>query len=137
MHRSYLLLVTALIEAGAGLLLLAWPPVAFALLLGVEKASPEAAVLARVAGLALVALAVVCWPGANDRARPARQGLLLAVLIYDVGAAGILACAGWFSGLAGIALWPAVVLHTTLALWCLVCLSIGPPGESMGTPGGK
>jgi hypothetical protein len=48
--------------------------------------------------------------------------LLIGVLTYDVGAAVILAYTGLFVNLVGIALWPAVVLHAALAVWCVVCL---------------
>jgi hypothetical protein len=120
MHRAYLLIVTALGEAGTGLLLLVWPPVLLALLLGVNQASPETTYCSRIAGAALLAIGVACWLGRNDHARPAQQGLLLGVLIYDVGATGVLAYTGWFLHLGGIALWPAVVLHGALAVWCAV-----------------
>jgi hypothetical protein len=123
MHRTCLLIATALGEGGIGLLLLVWPPVPLALLLGVEQASPEGLVTARVAGAALVALAVACWLGRHDQDRPAQQGLLLGVLIYDLAVTGILAHAGWFWSLTGIALWPAVLLHGALAGWCVVCLT--------------
>jgi hypothetical protein len=43
-------------------------------------------------------------------------------LIYDVAAAVILAYTGWFLNLVGILLWPAVLLHAALAVWCGVCL---------------
>jgi hypothetical protein len=122
MHRSYLMLVTALTEGGTGLLLLVWPLVLLRLLLGVDQASTEALATARIAGAALLAIGVACWLGRNDHARPAQQGLLLGILIYDVGASAILVYTGWFSSLAGIALWPAVVLHAALTLWCAVAL---------------
>jgi hypothetical protein len=124
MHRAYLLIVTAFIEAGAGLLLLIVPSVPFALLLGVDQAAPEATVVARIAGAALFSLGVACWVGRNEDACPARKGLFLGVLIYDLAAAGILASTGWFSTRVGIALWPAVGLHAALAVWCVVCLRV-------------
>jgi hypothetical protein len=119
MHRTYLLVVTAISEAGTGLLLLVWPPLPILLLLGVERASPEALCAARIAGAALIAISVACWQGRNDPARPVQSDLLLGVLIYDLSAAGVLALTGWFSGLVGIALWPAVVLHAALSAWCV------------------
>ena len=122
MHRAYFLIVTALTEAGTGLLLLVWPPVLFALLLGVERPSPEANLLARITGAALLAIGVTCWLGRRDKDDPARLGLITGVLLYDVAAAAILAHAGLFTGLVGIALWPAVALHATLAVWCAACL---------------
>jgi hypothetical protein len=48
--------------------------------------------------------------------------LLTSVLIYDVAAAVILAYTGLFVNIVGIALWPAVVLHAALAIWCVACL---------------
>ena len=42
------------------------------------------------------------------------------MLIYDVAAAALLAYAGLALSLVGIALWPAVVLHAALAVWCVV-----------------
>jgi hypothetical protein len=121
MGRTYLLIVTAFVEVGTGLLLLIWPSLPLALLLGIEEGSPELNLCARVLGAALLAIGVACWFGRSDKHGPAPFGLLISVLLYDVAAAVILAHAG-LSGLAGIALWPAVVLHAALAVWCVVCL---------------
>jgi len=126
MHRTSLLIVTALGEAGTGLLALVSPLVLLALLLGVDQASPETNFVGRIAGAALLALGVACWLGRNDHDRPAQQGLLLGVLIYDLAAAGILAYTGWFLSLVGIALWPAVGLHVVLAFWCVVAFRVKP-----------
>jgi hypothetical protein len=114
------LIVTAASEAGTGLLLLVWPPVLLALLLGVDQASPETTCCARIAGAALLAIGVACWIGRSDTNSSAQLGLLIGVLIYDVSAAVILAYAGLFVNLAGMALWPAVVLHAALAGWCVL-----------------
>jgi len=129
MRRRYLLVTTAVTEVGIGLMLLVWPALPIALLLGVDQSPSEALSIARIAGVALIALGVACWLGRNDQGRPAQQGLLVGVLIYDVGATGILAYTGWFLNLAGIAIWPAVALHAGLSVWCLACHSFK---ESMG-----
>src|SRR5262249_58657578 len=73
MHRTYLLLATALVEVVTGLLLLVWPAVPIALLLGVDQASSEALIAARIAGAALLAIGVACWLGRNDHSRPAQK----------------------------------------------------------------
>ena len=130
MHRAHLLIVTAVAEGGTGLLLLVLPSVPLALLLGVEQPSPEAFVIARVAGAALLAIGVACWLARNDKRTSALLGLLIGVLIYDVAAAALLAYAGLVLSLAGIALWPAVVLHLALAVWCGVCLFVRPSAVS-------
>jgi hypothetical protein len=114
-------------------LLLVVPSVPLALLLGVEQASPETIVAARVAGAALLALGIACWLGRSNKHGPVQLGLIRGVLIYDVAAAVLLEYAGLFSSLGGIALWPAVVLHTALAVWGVVCLWVGPHGPSDGT----
>jgi hypothetical protein len=126
-RRKYLLIVTALSEVGTGLALLAAPAVVFLLLLGVESAAPEALVVGRVAGGALVAIGLSCWLARNDRG-PAQRGVLTGVLIYDVTAATLLAYSGSSLGMAGVALWPAVALHAALALWCGTCLKLKPCG---------
>ena len=127
MHRTSLLIVTALSEGGTGLFLVIWPPVPLALLLGVKQPSPEALPCARVAGAALVALGVTCWFGRFDKRSPTQFGLLTGVLTYDVAAAVILAYTGLFMKLLGIALWPAVLVHAALAVWCVVCFWDKPP----------
>jgi hypothetical protein len=75
------------------------------LLLGAEL-SGVTGVVGRVAGMALVALAIACWPG------PPRVGML----IYSGAVALYLAYAGLALGFAGILLWPAVVLHAILTI---------------------
>jgi len=122
MHRAYLLIVSAIAEGGTGLLLLVLPSVLLSLLLGVEKAAPETMFVARLTGAALLAIGVACWLGRNDHGRPAQLGLLTALLIYDAAAAALLAYARLALSLAGLALWPAVVLHAALAAWCADCL---------------
>jgi hypothetical protein len=117
-----LLITTALMEGATGVLLLVWPPVPLLLLLGVEGGSPEALVAARVAGAALIAIAVVCWLGRNDGPGRASLGLVAGAAIYDAAAAAILAHAGIALRLVGIALWPADVAHVALDAWCVACL---------------
>jgi hypothetical protein len=122
MKRASLWIVTAFVEAGTGLSLLMLPAVPLWLLLGVGEALPETIFVARVAGAALVALGVACWPGRNDKHDSPRPAVILGVLIYDVAATVLLAYAGVFLGMSGLALWPAVVVHSALAVWCVVCL---------------
>ena len=56
----------------------------------------------------------------KDQRTPAQLGLLTGILIYNVAVALLLGFAGTVLKMAGIALWPAVVLHTALAVWCSV-----------------
>jgi hypothetical protein len=136
MHRAHLLIVTALGEGGTGVVLLAFPSLPLALLLGVDQASPETIFFARIAGAALLAIGIACWFGRSDKHGSAQRGLLTSVLIYDVAAAVILAYTGLFVNLVGIALWPAVLMHAALAVWCVVCLWDKPRDEDVGTRAG-
>ena len=59
------------------------------------------------------------------------SGLVVAMLIYNVGAAIVLRAAGIGMQPVGIALWPAVMLHAAMAGWCTACLLRAPRrGES-------
>jgi hypothetical protein len=117
-------MVTAIGEGVTGLLLLVLPSVLIALLLGVDHDSPEATVCARVAGAALLAIGVACWVGRSDKQSAAQHGLLIGVLLYDVAAAAVLTYAGLGLHMVGLALWPAVVVHAALAIWCGICLAV-------------
>ena len=96
------LIFAAVAEAATGLALLIVPSLVGQLLLGQEFAGVTVAV-ARVTGIALVALGISCWPGPP----------LLGMLIYSAAATLYLAYLG-FAGLTGILLWPAVALHLVL-----------------------
>ena len=122
MHRAHLLIFTAWGEAATGLSLLAVPAVVLRLLLGVEQPSPETLYVARVAGAALLGIGVACWLGRSDQFGPAQRGLIAGALVYSALVAGLLAYAGLFLNLAGIALWPAVAVHAVLCVGCVFSL---------------
>jgi len=119
-NAKHFLVVTAVLEAGAGVGLLAAPGVVLWLLFGLEQAAIETLPVARLAGAALVAIGVACWSARADGRSPARVGLLSGVLVYNVAAAALLGWAGAELNMDGIALWPAVVLHAMMICWCLV-----------------
>jgi hypothetical protein len=117
-----LLIVTAMVELGAGFALLSCPSAVAALLLGAPLEAPAALTVARVGGAALVALGVACWLARGDTQSRAARGLVSAMLLYNLGAVLILGVAGIWSQPVGVALWPAVMLHAAMAIWCTVCL---------------
>ena len=121
-HRKFLLTVTAGAEAATGLALLASPSLLASLLLGATLDTPSGLVVARVAGAALLALGTACWLARNDLQSRAAQGLIAALLLYNAAAIAVLVYAALGPGLYGIGLWPAVVLHVALAVWCVACL---------------
>jgi hypothetical protein len=99
-----LLTVTAIIEAGAGLALLAVPSVTASLLLGMPLDSRTAA---------------VCWLARRDAQSLASRGLVVAMAFYNVAVAAVLAFASLHDGLHGVLLWPAVIFHVAMAVWCV------------------
>ena len=102
-----MLVFAAVAEVATGLALLAFPSFVGQLLLG-EQLTGVTITVARVAGIALVALGIACWPG------------LIGMLAYSTIVALYLANLGFAGSVAGVLLWPAVVLHailTALLTW--------------------
>jgi hypothetical protein len=120
-----LLTLSAAIEALAGLPLLVVPSVVVWLLLGGEISGPGIPV-ARVAGVALLALAVACWLAAGDASSGAARGLVAAMLLYNLGTVAIFGAVGTRSQSIGIALWPALILHLAMTVWCITVLLTKP-----------
>ena len=104
--------MTAAIEAGAGLALLAAPGAVVRLLLGADIAG-AAIPLGRVAGVALLALGAACWLARGNEA----SALIRAMTLYNFGVAVVLGAAGIGSETIGILLWPAVGLHLAMGIW--------------------
>ena len=97
------LLVAAVAEAATGLALMIFPSLVGRLLLG-DDLTGVAVPVARVAGIALIALGIASWPG------PPLAGMLT----YSAVVTLYLAYLGLAGGFAGVLLWPAVVLHVIL-----------------------
>jgi hypothetical protein len=97
------LVLAAVGEAATGMALLIVPSLVGHLLLGAELTG-IAVIVARMAGIALVALSLACWPGTP----------LIGMLTYSAAVTLYLAYVGFAGGFGGILLWPAVVLHVIL-----------------------
>jgi hypothetical protein len=117
-----LLFVAALVEAVTGIALLILPRVAISLLLGVSLDTPAGWVAARIAGAALVALAIACWQVRNSEPGSAATGGVEAMLFYNFAAAVVLVYAGIRLELRSTLLWPAIVVHLGLDVFCLLIL---------------
>jgi hypothetical protein len=90
-------------EAATGLALLIVPSLVGQLLLG-DQLAGVAIPVARVSGIALIALGIACWPGPP----------LVGMLTYSALVTLYLAYLGFAGGLTGVLLWPAVILHAIL-----------------------
>jgi hypothetical protein len=97
------LIFAAVGEAATGLALLIVPSLVGQLLLGTGLTGVSIPV-ARVAGIALIALGIACLPGLA----------LVGMLTYSAIVTFYLAYVGIAGGFTGIALWPAVILHVVL-----------------------
>jgi len=107
-----ILAFAAVTEAVTGLALLVDPALVVQLLLGMEAAG-VGALVGRCFGIALIALALACWPGRQ----PATSGspAARAMLTYNLLVALYLAYLGALHA-GGLLLWPAVALHAAVAL---------------------
>jgi hypothetical protein len=117
-----LLIIAAVIEAIAGVALLLLPTVAVSALLGVPLDTATGLVAGRIAGAALVALAIACWQARNGERGSAATGVTQAMSFYNFAAAMVLVYAGTRLDLRSALLWPAIVLHLGLGAWCVLQL---------------
>jgi hypothetical protein len=101
-----LLAIAAIAEAVTGLALLIVPSLVGQLLLGSELTG-VAIPIARVTGIALIALGVACWPGCTA---------LCGMLAYNALAAAFFAYLGIRGHWVGLLLWPAAGLHAVIAI---------------------
>jgi hypothetical protein len=107
-----ILLFTGVAEILTGLALLIVPALVGQLLLG-ETLAGIAIPVAQVAGIALIALGVACWPGTP----------LIGMLTYSTAVTVYLAYFGFTSATNGVLLWPAVIFHLILTVLLARALS--------------
>ena len=103
------LVVAAVGEVATGLALLIVPSLVGQLLFG-EAPVGVAMPIARVTGIALIALGLACWPGPP----------LFGMLTYSAAVTLYLAYVGLAGRMNGVLLWPTVALHavvTVLLAW--------------------
>ena len=89
------------------------------LLIGTLPDGAVVVTLARIAGAALLSLAIACWLPRNNAAA---TGIVKAMLFYNLAAAASLLYASIGDKLSGAGLWPLVLLHGGLAVWCFIAL---------------
>ncbi|MGA9584295.1 MAG: hypothetical protein WBQ95_03145 [Terracidiphilus sp.] len=121
-----LLSVKSFVEVVAGLALLLVPSTVVFLALGVPLERPGGLILARLGGVILLALGVACWQARNHSESRRAMKLIVALLVYDVSVVVLLLVARLAAQMSGIILWPAVVLHSALGVWSLLCLRRAP-----------
>jgi hypothetical protein len=112
MVQKSVAMVAAWLEIVAGAALLTVPDVSCLLVFGV-KPEDLGTVLARFAGIALVALGTACL---HSTTAGSPRSAILGLLVFNVGVAILLAWVGVVTTLHGFLLWPAVILHTVIAV---------------------
>jgi hypothetical protein len=113
------LVIAAVAEVATGVALLLVPSLVGQWLLGTEMTG-IALTVARVTGIALIALGIACWPGTP----------LIGMLTYSAAVTLFLAYVGIAGSSSGILLWPVVVLHATLTVLLARTFASGDQTES-------
>jgi hypothetical protein len=106
-------LIAAAVEVISGLVLIIRPSLFIWLLLAADLTAPGK-ILGRLAGLALLALAVACQPMINAGGRT--ESAVQALLVFSALAALYLVYVGIHGELVGVLLWPAAATHAGLAI---------------------
>lgn len=109
----------AVLEGLAGIAFLILPAMTVSTLLDTPLDTPGGLAVGRLAGAALLSLAVACWNARNSERGGAARGVITAMLFYNVAASAILAYAGIRLNLQSALLWPAFLTHVVLAALCL------------------
>ena len=119
-----LFMATAVLEASTGLALLVSPALVASILIGAPFATPADSVVGRITGAALLTLGFACWRARGDGLSSSASALISALLLYNSVVALLLIYAGTGLRLFGVGLWPAVGLHTVMAIWCLAVVFV-------------
>jgi hypothetical protein len=112
-----LMMIMAVFEGMAGLGFLLMPVVVVSMLLNTHL-DTLGGLIARLAGAAIIALAISCWQARNAERTGAGLGIVAAMLFYNIAAAVLLAYGGVRLGLQSSFIWPMIVLHGALGMWC-------------------
>jgi hypothetical protein len=124
------LLVSAIIEIPTGLALLVAVSKVTQLLLG-AGVSGAGAFVGRFCGVALLSLGVACWLTRDVQGLAAR-GAAAGMLVYDLGAVAVMGSTVILSQPTGLGLWPVLIVHGAMALWCIAVLSRDRSSSAVG-----
>ena len=117
MPLKRLLSLAAIVEAVTGLVSLISPLLLTRLLFGAEVSGAGVAG-GRIGGIALLGLAVACWPG--EASACARSAAFRGMLTYSLLAALFLAYLGIRGSSPGLLLWPGAAFHGVFSVLLVV-----------------
>ena len=113
-HAATLLIAfAAAVEGAAGVIVIV-DPAFFVRLLWATSIPPGDLALARIAGIALLALALACWPRRAPGSR--NDSAVTGLLAYNAPAAILFFYVAIRGEFVGWLLWPAVVFHAVVAV---------------------
>jgi len=121
MNTKNLFIASAIIEFMTGFALIVLPSLTIELLLGLPPGNSSGVIAGRVAGAAIIALAIACWFAREDAQSRAAKGLITAMFLYNITALVILAYAGFTSQITAMLLM-AMIAHLLLSGWCIYAL---------------
>ena len=126
-HAGWLA-VTGVLEATTGVALIVAPSLVCDVLLGQSLDPGPGQTVARVAGIALVALGAACGLSRSTLTK-AVSPVVGPMLFYNLAIVFLLLQSRAETGVVGMAFWPAIGLHIAMAVWC--CLT-WRPGRTAG-----
>jgi hypothetical protein len=109
-----LLTITAIVEGITGLALIIVPSQLVSILLGASLTDPVAILIGRLAGAALLSIAIACWLSRVSQG----SNVVKTMLLYNVFSIVLLVYSVLVEKISGPGLWPAVLLHFGLFVWC-------------------
>lgn len=115
-----LLTVTTILEGIVGIGLLVSPVLVASVLLNTPLDTAGGLFAARLGGAAIITVAICCWKARSFEIPKAAIGVVTAMLFYNFAAAAVLVYAGVRLGLQSKFIWPVIVVHVVLGLWCAV-----------------
>ena len=115
-----LLAVTAIFEGIFGIGLLITPVLVVSILLNTPLETAGGLFAARLGGAAIITVAICCWKARGFEIPQAAIGVVTAMLFYNFAAAAVLVYAGVRLSLQSPFIWPAIVAHAVLGVWCAV-----------------
>jgi hypothetical protein len=131
-NMKRLLTVDAIIEMGAGLLMVVLPSQLWKIVLGTTLSTPVELTLSRIAGVAFVALAISWWLARDDEQSHTLRGVVGGMLVFNAGVVIVLGYAGIVLRLSTILLWPFILFRLAMAVWCVIQLRHKPAQRIRG-----